>query len=687
MKKKKKPNKKGRGGQAKKVSAAHRSTHKSQRQSDSNYHMTEAVFCGNRNGYGFGRVEGMEEDIFIPSHMTAGALDGDRVLLRYRNRYGGDRTEGEVVEILSYGRETVVGTLMEETVFLSGRSKKSFIRYTIIPDDPHISLPLYVKELGEAKTGDKVEVMLGKRYPGQEEMHCHLIRSFGNALSREANYAAILSECGIPTKFPDEVIQEAEEAAAEPLVDKGRVRRDKEIIFTIDGADAKDLDDAISLRCRKDGIYLLGVHIADVSHYVRRGSLIEKEAFQRGTSVYFTDKVVPMLPESLSNGACSLNPNEDKYALSAMVELSPEGEILSTTITRSIIKSRIRGVYSEVNDLFEKGKKSLFYEKYREVYPTLIRMRRLYLILAERAKARGAMELERPEAKILLNEEGYPEEILKRERGDGEKLIEQFMLAANEGVATLMQKKGYPCVWRIHEKPSPEKLADFLTFSQNLGFDVTGIHRIHPTPLSLSRLLEEAKERGNHSAVAYTLLRSMAKAKYSHIPSPHYGLGIDKYCHFTSPIRRLSDLASHRIIKAVLLDGENKLGYQSYATRAAETASETELRALTAERRIDSLYKTLYMASHKGEIFPATISSITAFGAFCELDNTCEGLIPISELPGGIWVYDEGNCSLRCGRDSLSLGDTIEIKVEEADVPRGKVRFSLVRISDIHSPN
>ena len=645
------------------------------------YHMAEGVFFGTRSGYGFVRVEGEEEDIFIPAHLTGGAIDQDKVLIRYRNQYGGrSRTEGEVVRITQAGREHVIGTLMEETVFLPGRRSKSYVRYTIIPDDPHLSMPLYVKELGDAKTGDKVEVTLGKRYPGQTEIWCYLTRTFGSAFGREANYNAILADLAIPTAFSSEALREAEEAAAQPLSDDGRVRRTGEIIFTIDGADAKDLDDAISLTCRRDGSYLLGVHIADVSHYVLRGSQLEKEAFERGTSVYFTDKVVPMLPEALSNGACSLNPNEDKYALSAMVALSADGAITGTTITRSIIRSRVRGVYSEVNDLFENGKASAFYEKYREVYPTLTRMRRLYRILAERAKARGAMELERPEAKILLDENGDPIEIVARERGDAEKLIEQFMLAANEGVATLMQEKNLPCVWRVHEKPTEDKISDFLTFAHNLGFDVSGVNRYDPTPLALSALLEQAKAHGNHSAVSYTLLRAMAKAKYSHIPHAHFGLGIEKYCHFTSPIRRLSDLASHRIIKATLLDGLDGRAYQSYAGRAADAATETELRALAAERRIEALYKTIYLAKHKGELFEATISSVTSFGAFAELTNTCEGMLPLAELPGGIWTYDEGTCSLRCGRDRLTLGDRVEIRVEEADLARGKVRFSLSRI-------
>ncbi len=640
----------------------------------------DGVFSAARSGYGFVKIEGEENDIFIPREHTGGALHGDTVHIRYRNRYEGDKTEGEVLQILSWGKSTVIGVVLDADPMVRG-SYRARPRYPIIADDARISLDLYVHDLNGAEPGDKVEVSLGKRYPGQTEMFCTLLRTFGKAETREANYAAILADCGVPVDFSKEALAQAQESAGAPLSHEDRVVRDKDIIFTIDGADAKDLDDAISLRCQRNGNYLLGVHIADVSHYVTPKSPLDDAVMERGTSLYFTDKVVPMLPVALSNGACSLNPHEEKYALSALITLSPTGDILGTKVEKSIIVSRVRGVYSEVNDLFDFGKASPFYEKYMEVYPTLMRMYKLYTILKEKSQKRGAMELERPEAKILLDKDGIPQDIVARERGDAEKLIEQFMLAANEGVATLLKEKGAPCVYRIHEKPQAEKLEAFVQYVHNLGFDASYIQMKDPTGCDFTKLLAEAGECGLGDVVSYTLLRSMAKAKYTDYPHIHFGLGIETYCHFTSPIRRLADLATHRMIKAVILDKEPKQKYASYAARAAACATETELRALTAERRIEGLYKALYLSFHIGEHFPARVTSVTNFGAFLELANTCEGMIPTIELPHGIWTFDEGNHILRSSSGMrLSLGDTVEIEVKEVDIPRGKVKFALVRI-------
>lgn len=641
--------------------------------------VAEGVFSGTRGGYGFVDIGEADTDIFIPAPKTGGAIDGDRVEVRYRkrDRYG-LRTEGEVTRIVAPGRDTVIGILCREEFYPHGRRGKRSVRYFVDPDQVHISLPLTVRDPQDAKVGDKVEVRLGTRRAGQTDLLCEVVRTFGDAFTREANYEAVLADCGVPVDFSPEALAQAEEAAAIPLSESGRVRRE-EIIFTIDGADAKDLDDAISLRVKRDGTYLLGVHIADVSHYVTPKTPLDEAVTERGTSLYFTDKVVPMLPVALSNGACSLNAGEDKYALSAIIHLSATGEILSTKLEKSILRSRVRGVYSEVNDLLANGKASAWYEKYREVYPTLTRMERLYRILLANSRARGALELERAEARILLDEAGMPTEIVARERGDAERLIEQFMLIANEGVATLLREQDIPCVYRIHERPNPEKLQEFVSYVHNLGFDTSYIRSADPTGADFGKLLDAAEERGLRGAVSYTLLRAMAKAKYSDQCTPHYGLGIERYCHFTSPIRRLSDLATHRIISAVLLGGEAKNKYRAYAHRAATAATETELRALTAERRIDALYKALYLSKHVGEVWEATVSSVTSFGVFAELDNTCEGMIPLTDLPGGYWTFDEGNCHLRSPFGLIiALGDRIRISIEEADISRGKVRFAYI---------
>ncbi len=639
----------------------------------------EGIFSGTKSGYGFVTLPGEERDIFIPNDKTYGAIDGDRVKIQYRVFKGpyGKKTEGTVTGILEFHRTSLVGTVVEEVLW--GRRRPLSSVFYVVPDDSHLGFEVVLRDPEGCKMGDKVEVALAARKYGTREFVGTILKNFGKATSREANYAAILSETGVPVDFTPEALAQAEEVAKMPITTKDRVDRRGECIFTIDGADAKDLDDAISLDVAENGNYILGVHIANVSHYVKPKTPLDEAVMERGTSVYFTDKVVPMLPTALSNGACSLNPNEDKYALSATMEISPQGEILRTRVERTLIRSVVRGVYSEVNDLFQQGEASPYYEKYQTVYPTLCLMHKLYLVLKEKGEQRGAMELEQTEARIVLDETGFPVDVLPRERGDGEKLIEQFMLAANEGVACLLYGKQYPCVYRVHESPQPEKLASFATFAHNLGFDTSYITKKDPTGCDFSRLLSAAEEKGVASTLSYQLLRAMAKAHYSDICHPHFGLGIERYCHFTSPIRRLSDLATHRMIEAVLLDGEPKGKYSSYAQRAALAASETELRALSAERKIEALYKALYLSRHLGEVYTATISSVTSFGMFATLANTCEGLIPLPSLPG-VWRFDEGNLSLTSSRgERLTVGDTISISVEDVDIARGKVEFAFIK--------
>ncbi len=636
----------------------------------------EGIYTGTKQGYGFVETADLAYDIFIPAGRECGALDGDTVAVSYHTYTdnGALRTEGEVTHILEVGRTAVIGTVYEE--MLVGYGRRHAPRLIVEPSDARFSRELILRDADGVRSGDKVEIILPPRgtYRG-EELYCTLKRNFGRADSREANYAAILTECGIEVPFEEEVLKEAARVAEEVIHADGRTDRRGEIIFTIDGAGAKDLDDAVSLS-RTDHGWLLGVHIADVSHYVAPKSALERSAIARGTSVYFTDKVVPMLPVALSNGACSLNAGEDKYAMTCEMEIFADGTLGNCKMERSLIRSCVRGVYTEVNDLFQNHEDSPFYEKYKEVYPTLMEMHRLYLVLAEKSRRRGALDLEQREAEILLDETGFPTDIVPRVRGDAEKLIEQFMLAANESVATTLHTKELPCVYRVHERPNKEKLAEFVTFVHNMGFDASYVSGKDPAGCDFSRLLDAAKEQGVGEAISYTLLRSMAKARYSEFCTGHFGLGIDRYCHFTSPIRRLSDLATHRMIGEVLLGGDSAKKYVGYAHRTAEAASETELRALTAERRIDALYKTLYLTRHIGEEYSALVSSVTRFGVFAMLDNTCEGLIPMGEIPGA-WFFDEGNMCARSGEDCLRIGDRITIRVEEADVSRGKVRFSL----------
>lgn len=635
--------------------------------------VARGVYYASRSNYGFLSREG-ERDIFIPVGKAHGAVDGDLVEVaytEYTNRHGVEKTDGRVIKILEYGRKTLVGTARENITRYRGRSRRSYI---LVPDEPRISLRPEIRDMLDAEPGDKVECELIR--DGSPIPACRVLRVFGDSESREANYAAILSEEGIVTEFTPEELAEAERSSAQPIIDEGRVRKTKEIIFTIDGEDAKDLDDAVSVRRLPGGGFRLGVYIADVSHYVREKTPLDRAVMARGTSVYFTDKVVPMLPTALSNGACSLNAGEEKYALGALIDLDPEGNIKKLTLEECIIVSRVRGVYSEVNALFEGRADRQLRKKYSEVRESLEKMRELYEILLKKSRARGAIDFDSPEAGVILDASGEVVDIIKRERGAAERIIEQFMLTANEAVASYLKERGIPCVYRIHEPPPPDKLDEFVTYAHNLGFDTSVITKDSPAAKDFSRLLSLAEERGLSAPVSYTMLRAMSKAKYSERQTPHFGLGIENYCHFTSPIRRLSDLATHRIIKRVLFDGKRPELYAGYARRAAAAATEGELRAVSCERRIENLYKALYMSRFVGESFESTVGSVTAFGLFLVLPNTCEGLVPISELPG-VFTFDERTLTLRSKYSVYRIADKVTARLEEADVIRGKLRFSI----------
>lgn len=633
------------------------------------------IFSGSKSGFGFVTLEsGYEKDIFIPEGRTLSAIDGDFVEIIfhiYRTSSGEEKTEGRVTKIIEYGREYVIGTLATERTYARGP-----VKITVIPDDLRIGIRPRISDAAGAHKGDKVSVKLIRDGGGGYNPEGVVVANFGNTLSKDANYKAILAELDIPDKFTSEELEEAARVAKTPLSDEDRTRFGNQFIMTIDGEGAKDLDDAVSLKRLKDG-WQLGVHIADVSYYVREKTVLDRLVMSRGTSIYFADKVVPMLPESLSNGACSLNPDEDKYTLSAIIDLDSRGNITRTKLVKSVIRSRLRGVYSEVNALLDGNADSDIKLKYKQAIPTLKKMKELYSVLEKRAEERGYLDMNIDEARVLIGEDGRPVDVVRIERGVGEKMIEQFMLTANEAVATLLSKNEIPCVYRTHEKPSADKLESLATYLKHLGIKTKGVLADEADSKDFAKVLLEAEEKGIGEAVSRVMLRSMMKAKYSETKALHFGLGIENYCHFTSPIRRLSDLATHRIIHKVIFDGKRKESYQAYARRAARAATESELRALNAERRIENLYKVIYMSDKIGETFYARVSSITGFGLFAELDNTCEGLVPISEMPG-MFIFNENDLTLRCGTLVYHLGDTVTVRLEEADVIRGKLRFSLV---------
>ncbi len=643
----------------------------------------EGIFSASERGFGFVTADKkyeINDDIFIPARFCGGAFSGDRVAisvkkkaLKYKNE-SQFHAEGEVVEILERGVTAFCGTLTIDTRLIGRR----FSPYRVIPDNPKLSFDAEVDDIMDIPLGNKVEVRLIDYGTDRRPPKGEIIRDLGKTLSLGANYESILAEQGIRTEFPIEALRCAEEAAKEPISVSGREDLRDRIIFTIDGEDAKDLDDAISLEKTTDG-YILGVHIADVSHYVRYGTPTDKEAFARGTSVYFIDKVVPMLPKCLSNGACSLNADTDKYTLSAFVSLGKNGELRSCEVKNGLIRSRVRGVYSEVNDLFEKKSKSKFYKKYKEVYKTLGDMYALFKILEKNAKMRGVLELESAEARFMLDENGAPLEIIRRERGEAEKMIEQFMLAANEAVARHMSARGLPCVFRVHDEPSEEKLTSYKAFLQNVGLSTLPLRQKKLSVSAFAPILWEAAERGIENVVSRVTLRAQMKAKYSEVRNDHFGLALSYYCHFTSPIRRYPDLSVHRILKYAMENGEEsaKKRYAKFAAESAAASSDNELKALNAERDIEDLYKVIFMEKEVGKEFDGVISSVTSFGIFCELENTCEGLIPTESLGEGFF-YSESTQTLSHGKVQYRLGQPLRIRIVEANVLRRRIYMELV---------
>lgn len=636
--------------------------------------VTKGTFRASARGFGFVTPDGITDkskDIYIPREYTFDALDGDSVLVSLTKTKGrstdGHSDEGKIIKIVSHGLTTFTGTLL----IARGR-KKTRPLYYIVPDNKKLNIDVIIDpdKLSDADVGDKVEVEILKYPSSKNAGKGQIITVFGESDSLLANYNAVLHSHNIKTLFPKNVLEDADRLSETQITTDARLDLREKIIFTLDGKDAKDLDDAISVD-KTDSGYILGVHIADVSHYVTENSSLDEEAFVRGTSVYFADKVVPMLPKALSNGICSLNGGEDRYTLSAFVTLDKKGEIVDVDLKESIINSKIRGVYSELNDVIKNGDKSEFALKYKKISDTVLPdMLELYEILSKKSAKRGALDIETAEAKILVNEYNEPTQIIKVERGITEMLIEQFMLCANEGVANWLSWRDMPCVYRIHENPDDEKMRSFALFAQNLGINTSPLNSktIHPT--SLRKVVEDAKKKGLESIISNVLLRSLMKAKYSSNCSPHFGLAIDKYCHFTSPIRRYPDLATHRIIKKVLHGeiNENNVGkYLAFATQAAINSGENEVKAQMAERDIEDLYKSYYMLQYIGSTFKGVITSVTSFGFFVELENTCEGLVPIASLDG-YYTFDERSYTLSNGSEIYSLGMEVEVLIYDVDI-------------------
>ncbi len=620
--------------------------------------------------HGFVRDCETNEEFFVPGRYLLGAMPRDIVLVRpYRGR--GELVEGEIVEIQKENFSKFTGVIVLENG-----------EYKIEPDKISKCTLEFSNTLGiKYKENDKVIAEITKRGKTYKEHKCELVLNFGSSLKASSCAMSILDINGVTPVFPDEVISEAKIVSDERKIKleiKNRVDLRDIPIFTIDSADTKDIDDAISVVKTKDG-FELGVHIADVSHYVKAKSELDREAFVRGTSVYYANRVVPMLPMELSNGICSLNPQADRLAFSCIMNIDKNGVTQSYRFVKSVIRSRVKGVYTEINKIISGEAEEEIREKYSEVIDTIPVMLELFEILDRNKKARGCPNIETSESKLIINEKDECIGVEKKTRGISEEIIEDFMLAANECAAKFGTENNLPFVYRVHENP-PENNIEHL-FKELTKLDIPFNSNGDVTAGFLKDILEQTRETPKAVVVNTLVLRSMAKAKYSVEPIGHFGLVLDNYAHFTSPIRRYPDLTIHRIMSDYL-ENPNLPGimkkYNKFSYASADRSTTQELVAKTVERGCEDCYKAEYLSGHIGEVFDGVITSVTDFGFFVELPNTCEGLVRIESLPSGEYDYD-GSMILRNNLtgQSFKMGDSVSVKVVNTNVSSGKVDFEL----------
>lgn len=630
------------------------------------------VYQGSGRGFGFLIPDGAQsrsEDCFVPPHQEHGAWDGDRVegQLEPEDPNQPGRRIARITGILERGVKQVTGTVHKV-------NRELWLR----PDNQR--LPEAIKVVGRARIrdGEKAAVAVSSYGSAKTPPLGTLTADFGSAGTRAAAVEAILYQQGVERQFPDPVLDEAEAAPQSVPAQgrRGRLDLREKTIITIDGAASKDLDDAVSLE--KEGEkWVLGVHIADVSAYVKPGSALDEEAFRRGTSVYFADQVVPMLPVALSNGICSLNQGVDRLTLSCFMTMDKDGAIVDHSVAKSVIRSTERMTYEDCNLLLSGGggerreQYDFLAKRYAHILPMLRDMGALAKQLEKRRKNRGSLELETQESHILCDSMGQPVEILARKQGQSEKLIEEFMLSANETVAKHLFDLHSPGVYRVHEKPSQDKTDTLRSMLAPLGYNLRQADHG-----SLQKVLEAAKGKPEAPAVSMMVLRSMMKARYSSENMGHFGIAADYYCHFTSPIRRYPDLMVHRCIHA-LLDGKGGKGLERACGQAAEQSTRRELAAQSAERDIDKLYFADYMRGHLGESFAAVVSGVTRFGVFAALPSGVEGLIPVETLPEDRYEYDETRMSLTGERTGMvyTFGMELQVVCVAADASTGRVEF------------
>lgn len=623
--------------------------------------------------FAFVMLEDGTSDIFIPGRFTKGAMPGDDVLVE---KFEHPRVEGS--------DEGAILAILTEKNDLVGTVRRVEGRLRFVPDDcPAITMPLARDCEGGAKDGDKVAVEILNRGSRQEDHRVGVAMRFGSSDEAKRCAKALLYAKDIRTRFPDKVRDEAKKFEGAEVSEKdceGRMDLRALPIFTIDSAETKDIDDAISLTRTSDGGFELGVHIADVSNYVKPGTELDNEAFSRATSVYYADQVVPMLPKALSNGICSLNENELRLAFSCLMRLDKEGNLTDYRFVKSIIRSRVKGVYSEINALLAGTADAEIKAKYADVIDQLPAMKELYGHRARLRRERGCMDIESGEVKLILDENGRCIDVKKRTSGESESMIEEFMLLANQCAAHFARVKQIPFVYRVHEEPNAEKLERLHALLQACGINDHFAKDV-PTPKELSAILEGVRGTPYEQIVNTGMLRCMSKALYEEKPKGHYGLVLKDYAHFTSPIRRYPDLAIHRIMTDLLKGTEKEtmiLRYTDFAERASKQSSEREVIAMQIERKAEDCYKAEYARRHLGECYEGTVSGVTQRGLFIELDNGVEGFVPASSLtPSGTSLTEGVRLTDPASGKTWSLGDRMMITIVRADVNLGKIDFEV----------
>lgn len=631
-----------------------------------------------KKGFAFLLMEDQGQgDVFIPSAELSSAMDSDIVLVKItKEGFEGKRSEGKVERVIKRAIDTTVGTYEASGAF-------GFV----VADDKRVSRDFYIpnKQSMNAESGDKVVVKITKYSEQNRNPEGRIIEILGKAGTNEAEIQSIIKMHGLPEVFPKKVIRQADRISLE-ITDEELVNRTdfRDVLtVTIDGADAKDLDDAISIKKLPNGNYELGVHIADVSHYVREGTKLDTEALKRGTSVYLVDRVIPMLPRVLSNGICSLNPQEDRLTMSIVMEINSHGKVINQKIHESIINSNERLTYTDVSDIIEgndKGKEHL--KKYDYLSETFTFMNDLALILRKNREIRGMIDFNFPESKVVTDENGNVLDIVLRERRVSNRIIEEFMLKANETIAEYMFWLEVPFVYRIHENPKEERIEEFNKVLHNFGYVIKGsLDDIHPR--EIQKLLSHVEGKKEEVLINKLMLRSLKQAKYSPLNDGHFGLAAQYYCHFTSPIRRYPDLQIHRIIKETLqgkIKGARISELEMIVANASEQASKQERVAEKAERDTVDLKKAEYMSKFVGDEFDGFISSVTSFGMFIQLSNTVEGLVRLVALVDDYYIYDEKNMSYigEHTRKSYHIGDEVRVRLESVSIKDREIDFAVI---------